>query len=60
MQEHLNLSVIEGVLDCLLVQCHEAEAAKCKPATTEKLILEEFGRCLNRVIQSASDGASKT
>ena len=59
MQDHLNMAVIEGILDCMLAQCHEAEAAKCKVDTTEKLILEEFGRCVNKLIQSA-DGVSHT
>lgn len=45
--------VIESVLDCLLAQCREAESAKCKPDTTEKVIIEEFGRCLGKIIHSS-------
>lgn len=58
MRNHLNTPIIEGVLDCLLLQCYEAEAGKCKTNTTEKLILEEFGRCITRIIQSTSEAAS--
>ncbi|XP_067932172.1 protein lin-54 homolog [Watersipora subatra] len=58
MQEHLSTEVIEGVLDCLLMQCREAESARCKYDTSEKLVLEEFGRCLSRIIQSATEGGS--
>jgi len=48
-------TVIEGVMNCLIAQCREAEVAKCKPDTTQKLILEEFGRCVNKIIKSSSD-----
>ena len=54
IKSHLSTDVIEGVLDCLLAQCHEAEAAKCNVQTTQKLILEEFGRCVTRIIHSSA------
>lgn len=51
---YLKKDVIGAVMDCLIAQCREAESAKCKEGTTEKVILEEFGRCLNDIIKASS------
>ncbi|XP_067929351.1 protein lin-54 homolog isoform X2 [Watersipora subatra] len=51
---YLKKSVIEAIIDCLVAQCREAEMAKCKDSTTEKVILEEYGRCLSELIKASS------
>jgi len=53
-QQYLQTDVINAIMDCLITQCREAEVAKCKDSTTEKVILEEYGRCLNQLISSAN------
>lgn len=51
---YLKKGVVKAVMDCLLTQCIEAEAARCKDSTTEKVVLEEFGRCLNELITASN------
>ena len=51
---YLKKDVIGAIMDCLIAQCREAESAKCNESTTEKVILEEFGRCLNDVIKASA------
>ncbi|XP_035247263.1 protein lin-54 homolog [Anguilla anguilla] len=46
--------VAEATCDCLLEQAKQAELANQPQATAERMILEEFGRCLMRIINSAS------
>ncbi|XP_030624881.1 protein lin-54 homolog [Chanos chanos] len=50
--------VAEVTCDCLLEQAEQAELTNQPYATAERLILEEFGRCLMRIISSA--GKAKT
>ncbi|XP_051541432.1 protein lin-54 homolog isoform X2 [Myxocyprinus asiaticus] len=50
--------VVEATCDCLLEQAEQAELANQPQAMAERLILEEFGRCLRRIISFA--GKSKT
>ncbi|KAF6040682.1 LIN54 [Bugula neritina] len=50
----LKKCTIEAIANCLILQCKEAETAKCNDSTTEKVILEEFGRCLSELIHVSS------
>ncbi|XP_073686089.1 protein lin-54 homolog [Garra rufa] len=50
--------VAEATCDCLLEQAEQAELANQPQAMAERLILEEFGRCLRRIISFA--GKAKT
>ncbi|XP_043917286.1 protein lin-54 homolog isoform X2 [Protopterus annectens] len=45
--------VAEATCVCLLAQAEEAEKMNESKATAERMILEEFGRCLMSVIKSA-------
>ncbi|XP_066303266.1 protein lin-54 homolog isoform X1 [Branchiostoma lanceolatum] len=45
--------VAEATCSCLLAQAEEAEKANCSPAMMERMVLEEFGRCLLQIIHSA-------
>ncbi|KAI4896871.1 hypothetical protein NFI96_025202, partial [Prochilodus magdalenae] len=46
--------VAEATCDCLLEQAEQAELTNQSQALAERLILEEFGRCLRRIISFAS------
>ncbi|VDP94004.1 unnamed protein product [Echinostoma caproni] len=46
--------LIEATVGCLLAQAEEAERRDLPPAAQERIILEEFGRILEHVIDSAS------
>ncbi|CAH8654961.1 unnamed protein product [Schistosoma bovis] len=46
--------VIEATASCLLAQADEAERRDLPPAAQERILLEEFGRTLERVIEAAS------
>ncbi|XP_063314853.1 protein lin-54 homolog [Pelobates fuscus] len=50
--------VAEATCECLLAQAEQAEKQSKTPAATERMILEEFGRCLMRVINSAGKAKS--
>ncbi|KAK7126110.1 hypothetical protein R3I93_021480 [Phoxinus phoxinus] len=50
--------VAEATCDCLLEQAEQAELANQPQAVAERLMLEEFGRCLRRIISFA--GKAKT
>uniref|UniRef100_A0A8C2BZB0 Lin-54 DREAM MuvB core complex component n=1 Tax=Cyprinus carpio TaxID=7962 RepID=A0A8C2BZB0_CYPCA len=45
--------VAEATCDCLLEQAEQAELTDQPQAVAERLILEEFGRCLRRIISFA-------
>ncbi|XP_029547947.1 protein lin-54 homolog [Salmo trutta] len=45
--------VAEVTCECLLEQAEQAELNQQPQATAERMILEEFGRCLMRIISSA-------
>ncbi|XP_067846043.1 protein lin-54 homolog isoform X1 [Heptranchias perlo] len=45
--------VAEATCECLLAQAEEAEKNSQTKAVTERMILEEFGRCLMQIINSA-------
>lgn len=38
---------------CLMAQAEEAELNMCDEELSQKLIIEEFGRCLKEIIESA-------
>lgn len=42
--------VIEATVQCMLAQAEECQKRDMSPAICEKLILEEFGRCLMEII----------
>ncbi|KAM9455315.1 protein lin-54 homolog [Clarias gariepinus] len=46
--------VAEATCDCLLDQARKAERYNQPQAVAERLILEEFGHCLRRIISSAA------
>ncbi|XP_051474742.1 protein lin-54 homolog isoform X2 [Apus apus] len=50
--------VADATCECLLAQAEQAEKTGKSRAAAERMILEEFGRCLMRVINSA--GKSKS
>ncbi|XP_039206779.1 protein lin-54 homolog isoform X1 [Crotalus tigris] len=50
--------VADVTCDCLLAQAEQAEKAGKSKAVAERMILEEFGRCLMKIINSA--GKSKS
>ncbi|KFV50208.1 Protein lin-54 [Tyto alba] len=50
--------VADATCECLLAQAEQAEKMGKSKAAAERMILEEFGRCLMRVISSA--GKSKS
>lgn len=45
--------VLEATCECLLEQAKKAEQTHQPQAEAERLILEEFGHCLMRIISSA-------
>nr|XP_023651660.1 protein lin-54 homolog isoform X1 [Paramormyrops kingsleyae]XP_023651670.1 protein lin-54 homolog isoform X1 [Paramormyrops kingsleyae]XP_023651681.1 protein lin-54 homolog isoform X1 [Paramormyrops kingsleyae]XP_023651691.1 protein lin-54 homolog isoform X1 [Paramormyrops kingsleyae] len=45
--------VAEATCDCLIEQAEQAELTNQPQAVAERMILEEFGRCLMRIINSA-------
>jgi len=47
--------VIEAACACLIATLEESSAMNHSEAVSERLVLEEFGRCLTRVIDSASN-----
>lgn len=47
--------VVEATCRCLLLQASEAEKTNMSHNDTQKLILEEFGNCLLKVIHTASN-----
>ncbi|KAM3831296.1 protein lin-54 homolog isoform 1-T3 [Vipera latastei] len=50
--------VADATCDCLLAQAEQTEKSGKSKAVAERMILEEFGRCLMRIINSA--GKSKS
>ena len=45
--------VAEATCACLIAQAEEAERTRQMEMVQERMILEEFGRCLMQVIESA-------
>ncbi|XP_009816238.2 protein lin-54 homolog isoform X2 [Gavia stellata] len=51
--------VADATCECLLAQAEQAEKMGKSKAAAERMILEEFGRCLMRVINSAGKSKSE-
>ncbi|TPP67945.1 Protein lin-54 [Fasciola gigantica] len=49
-----SLEVTEAACSCMLAQLEEAKQRSSSPPTQERIVLEEFGRCLEQIIDSAS------
>lgn len=45
--------VVEITCQCLLAQAEEAERNMYDEETSQRLVIEEFGRCLKEIIESA-------
>ena len=50
----MTTEVAEATCHCLVAQAEEAERTRQIEITQERMILEEFGRCLMQVIESAN------
>ncbi|BFZ17297.1 hypothetical protein BsWGS_20337 [Bradybaena similaris] len=50
----ITADVAEATSACLLAQAEEAERMKMPPVVQERMIIEEFGRCLMQIIESAN------
>lgn len=50
----LTSDVAEATCACLLAQAEEAERMKMPPVVQERMVIEEFGRCLLQIIESAN------
>ncbi|VDP89048.1 unnamed protein product [Echinostoma caproni] len=50
----LSLEVTEAACSCMLAQLYEAKQRSASPLTQERIVLEEFGRCLEQIIDSAA------
>lgn len=46
--------VVEATTACLLAQAEEAERQKMPAVVQERMVIEEFGRCLMQIIESAN------
>ena len=46
--------VVEAACSCLLAQAEEAERLRHPEVVQERMVLEEFGRCIMQVIESAN------
>ncbi|CAG5135701.1 unnamed protein product, partial [Candidula unifasciata] len=55
----ITADVAEATSACLLAQAEEAERMKMPPVVQERMIIEEFGRCLTQIIESANKTRSK-
>jgi hypothetical protein len=49
----INKEVAEATCSCLIAQAEEAELQELDEEQTERLIIEEFSRCLVEIIESA-------
>jgi hypothetical protein len=46
--------VIEATVQCMIAQADECQKRGCSIRTAERMILEEFGRCLVEIIDFSS------
>lgn len=51
--------VAEATCACLLAQAEESERMKMPPIVQERMVIEEFGRCLLQIIESANKTKGK-
>lgn len=52
--------VVSATCQCLVAQAEQAESMKLEDAEAEKLIIEEFGRCLVEIISCVSNRTEDT
>lgn len=50
--------VIEATVQCMIAQADECQKRGCNIRTAERMILEEFGRCLVEIIEFSSKSDS--
>ncbi|XP_037040066.1 protein lin-54 homolog isoform X3 [Bradysia coprophila] len=50
--------VIEATIQCVIAQAEECQKTKMDPTTAEKMILEEFGRCLVEINEFSNKSGS--
>lgn len=46
--------VIEATLQCMIAQADECQKRGCSIRTSERMLLQEFGRCLVEILEFAS------
>ena len=51
----MTTDVIEAACTCLIATLEESSAMNETECVGERMVLEEFGRCLSRVIESANN-----
>ncbi|XP_015126769.1 protein lin-54 homolog [Diachasma alloeum] len=52
--------VVEMTCQCLMAQAEDAERSMLDEDTSQRLIIEEFGRCLKEIIESAYEAEATT
>ena len=55
----INTEVAEATSQCLIAQAEESEHQDLSEEEIERLVIEEFGRCLIEIIESAENSAMK-
>ena len=50
----MTAEVAEATCACLLAQAEEADRLRMPHVVQERMVIEEFGRCLLQIIESAS------
>ena len=50
----MTTEVVEATCACLLAQAEEGERQRMPPVVQERMVIEEFGRCLMQIIESAN------
>uniref|UniRef100_A0A0C9PP89 Lin54 protein n=1 Tax=Fopius arisanus TaxID=64838 RepID=A0A0C9PP89_9HYME len=56
----LTEKVVEMTCQCLMAQAEDAERSMLDEDTSQRLIIEEFGRCLKEIIESAYEAEATT
>ncbi|CAH8493186.1 unnamed protein product [Dicrocoelium dendriticum] len=54
----LSVEVTEAACSCMLAQLDEAKQRSFSPVSQERVILEEFGKCLEQILESAAKDKS--
>ncbi|CAL8075815.1 unnamed protein product [Calicophoron daubneyi] len=50
----LSPEVVEATCSCMLAQLEDAKEKSSSPTIQERIVLEEFGRCLEQILESAA------
>ena len=56
----MTAEVAEATCACLLAQAEEADRLRMPHVVQERMVIEEFGRCLLQIIESASKTKGET